>query len=82
MIMGRIAALNPELFQQAAAEAAALYREQIGHQHPLIRETDAGGNLMLLYPVKWPDGMPVLYGYYTAADEAGGGEGDPPDGAA
>lgn len=36
MAMGRIAALNPELFDQAAKEAKALYLEQLRDRHPLM----------------------------------------------
>jgi hypothetical protein len=36
MAMGRIAALNPELFDQAAREARDLYAAQLGEEHPLM----------------------------------------------
>jgi hypothetical protein len=36
MIMGRIAALNPELLVQALREADALYLEQTGAPHPFV----------------------------------------------
>jgi hypothetical protein len=40
MILGRIGALNPELYNQAYAEARALYRKQLGEPWPLCREKD------------------------------------------
>ncbi len=36
MTMGRIAALNPELYNQAVREARALYLRQIGSPHPMF----------------------------------------------
>jgi hypothetical protein len=40
MGMGRIAALNPGLYNQAVAEAKALYREQTGEEHPMFPAED------------------------------------------
>jgi hypothetical protein len=37
MAMGRIAALNPDLYEQAVKEAKALYAEQLGQPHPMFR---------------------------------------------
>jgi hypothetical protein len=42
MAMGRIAALNPQLYNQAVAEARALYREQIGKDHPMFAPPEGG----------------------------------------
>jgi hypothetical protein len=36
MILGRIAALNVDLYNQAVAEAQRLYHEQIGDCHPMF----------------------------------------------
>lgn len=36
MASGRIAALDPQLFDQAVREARDLYRQQLGEQHPLM----------------------------------------------
>jgi hypothetical protein len=37
MAMGRIAALNPKLYNQAVNEALALYEQQLGQPHPMFR---------------------------------------------
>jgi hypothetical protein len=36
MAEGRIAVLNPELYNQAVKEAKRLYQEQLGEPHPLF----------------------------------------------
>lgn len=36
MAMGRIARLNPELFEEARQKAAALYRQQLEEDHPFL----------------------------------------------
>ena len=46
MILGRIAALNPELFAQACREAFALYAEQLRQPHPLLIEFDDGYRML------------------------------------
>jgi hypothetical protein len=40
MAMGRIAALNPGLYNQAAAEARELYQQQLGEPHPMFSRDD------------------------------------------
>jgi hypothetical protein len=69
MILGRIAALNPELFRQAALEAMALYEEQTGREHPLFAATP-GGYVMMLASVKPPEGD-VLEAWYKTPEDDG-----------
>jgi hypothetical protein len=40
MAMGRLAALNPTLYNQAVQEAKRLYAEQLGEPHPMFYPDD------------------------------------------
>jgi hypothetical protein len=59
MALGRVAALNPELFDQACREARDLYAEQLDAQHPL----------MATVPGKHP-GEYLLYRFDATPQEA------------
>jgi hypothetical protein len=45
MAMGRIAALNPTLYNQAVNEAKALYLEQLGEPHPMFAHDEEEARL-------------------------------------
>jgi hypothetical protein len=52
MALGRIAALNPELFDQALREARDLYASQLGETHPLMHDFDGNWFVMHMFDTK------------------------------